>query len=186
MPLECDEERIARPFVQAEGRDARVGDGGRGPMSTSHRICETCVYCSFAGNCDRYDKPLTSIEQPACDAYEIHPLLAENAKLREQIHWLKKGDILHVLTDQEYIDQCERERLMQVSIDALDKENAKLRELAERAWKTAERLCQAFDGPCSDDGVTIYKPCPMGERDEECVYGQLQRELRELGVEVDE
>ena len=57
----------------------------------------------------------------------------ENAKLvaelREQIHWLKKGDILHVLTDQEYIDQCERERLMQVSIDALDKENAKLREL---------------------------------------------------------
>lgn len=63
-------------------------------------------------------------------------------------------------------------------------ENAKLRELAERAWKTAERLCQAFDGPCRDDGVTIYKPCPMGERDEECVYGQLQRELRELGVEV--
>lgn len=61
----------------------------------------------------------------------------------------------------------------------------RLRELAERAWKTAERLCQAFDGPCSDDGVTIYKPCPMGERDEECVYGQLRRELRELGIEVD-
>ena len=54
-------------------------------MSTGHRICETCVYCSFAGNCDRYDKPLTSIEQPACDAYEIHPLLAENAKLRQQL-----------------------------------------------------------------------------------------------------
>lgn len=64
-------------------------------------------------------------------------------------------------------------------------ENAKLRELAERAWKTAERLCQAFDGPCRADDVTAYKPCPMGERDEECVYGQLQRELRELGVEVD-
>lgn len=64
-------------------------------------------------------------------------------------------------------------------------ENAKLRELAERAWKSAERLCQAFDGPCRDDGVTIDKPCPMGERDEECVYGQLQRELRECGVEVD-
>jgi len=63
-------------------------------------------------------------------------------------------------------------------------ENAKLRELAERAWKTAERLCQAFDGPCRDDGVTIAKPCPMGERDEECVYGQLQRELRELGVDA--
>lgn len=54
-------------------------------MSTSHRICETCVYCSFAGNCDRHDKPLTSIEQPACDAYEIHPLLAENDRLRELV-----------------------------------------------------------------------------------------------------
>lgn len=61
-----------------------------------------------------------------CDASNLE---SENAKLREQIHWLKKGDILHVLTDQEYIDQCERERLMQVSIDALDKENDKLREL---------------------------------------------------------
>lgn len=54
-------------------------------MSTSQRICETCVYCSFAGNCDRYNKPLTSIEQPACDAYEIHPLLAENDRLRELV-----------------------------------------------------------------------------------------------------
>lgn len=70
-------------------------------------------------------------------------------------------------------------------IAALERENAKLREVAERAWKSAERLCQAFDGPCRDDGVTIAKPCPMGERDEECVYGQLQRELRECGVEVD-
>lgn len=64
-------------------------------MSTSHRICETCVYCSFAGNCDRYDKPLTSIEQPACDAYDIHPLIAENAKLRERIKELEsciRGD----------------------------------------------------------------------------------------------
>lgn len=66
-------------------------------------------------------------------------------------------------------------------VDALQAENAKLREEAERAWRAAERLCQAFDGPCRDDGTTIYKPCPMGERDEECVYGQLQRDLRELG-----
>lgn len=57
-------------------------------MSTSHRICETCVYCSFAGNCDRHDKPLTSIEQPACDAYEIHPLLAENDRLRELVEYM--------------------------------------------------------------------------------------------------
>lgn len=73
-------------------------------MSTSQRICETCVYCSFAGNCDRYDKPLTSIEQPACDAYEIHPLLAENDRLRElvadmwrdlQVHGYKVENMLH-------------------------------------------------------------------------------------------
>ena len=69
-------------------------------------------------------------------------------------------------------------------VDDLAAENAKLRELAERAWKTAERLCQAFDGPCSDDGVTIAKPCPMDGRDEECIYGQLQKELLELGIEV--
>ena len=68
--------------------------------------------------------------------------------------------------------------------DQLETENAKLRELAERAWKTAERLCQAFDGPCSDDGVTIAKPCPMDGRDEECIYGQLRKELLELGIEV--
>lgn len=68
--------------------------------------------------------------------------------------------------------------------DALREENEKLRRLAEKAWKTAERLCQAFDGPCRDDGTTIYKPCPLGERDEECVYGLIQRDLRELGIEV--
>lgn len=55
-------------------------------MSASERICETCVYCTFAGNCDRYDKPLTSIEQPACNSYEIHPLLAENARLRTRLN----------------------------------------------------------------------------------------------------
>ena len=32
------------------------------------------------------------------------------------------------------LDQCERERLMQVSIDALDKENARLRELVRDIW----------------------------------------------------
>lgn len=68
--------------------------------------------------------------------------------------------------------------------ESLESENARLRELAEKAWKAAEMLCQAFDGPCRDDGVTVYKPCPMGERDEECVYGLIQRDLRELGVEV--
>ena len=64
-------------------------------------------------------------------------------------------------------------------------ENAKLRELAEKAWKAAEMLCQAWEGPCHADGVSIMPPCPMDERDELCVYGLIQRDLRDLGVEVD-
>ena len=98
---------------------------------------------------------------------EVDRLQTENAKLREQIHWLKKGDILHVLTDQEYIDQCERERLMQVSIDALDKENAKLRELVRDMWH--EGMCECGSrGKCAS-----------------CEYDYPPR-MRELGIEVDE
>ena len=90
-------------------------------------------------------------------AMEIARLKADNDRLREQIHWLKHGDILHVLTDQEYIDQCERERLMQVSIDALDKENAKLR---ERLRSVVDKYCDS--GTC--DG------CPILGKDDSCPY----------------
>ena len=86
------------------------------------------------------------------------------------------------------VDVAKLNRLAARSAERAEKlkaENARLRELAEKAWKTAERLCQAFDGPCRDDGVTTYKPCPLGERDEECVYGLIQRDLRELGIEAD-
>lgn len=96
-------------------------------------------------------------------------LRAENAKLREQIHWLKKGDILHVLTDQEYIDQCERERLMQVSIDALDKENAKLRELVD-----------GFTWCC---GHHCGQECPLYDASEPD-YCRETSIKRELGIEV--
>lgn len=72
-----------------------------------------------------------------------------------------------------------------VKIENFQSENAKLRELAEKAWKVAEMLCQAWDGPCHDDGVSIKPPCPMDERDELCVYGLIQRDLRELGIGVD-
>ena len=65
-------------------------------------------------------------------------------------------------------------------------ENVKLRELAEKAWKVAEMLCQAWNGPCHADGVSIMPPCPLDERDELCVYGLIQRDLRELGIEVPE
>jgi len=92
------------------------------------------------------DESLTYARRSLSDVNKMVELMdtlaAENAKLREQIHWLKKGDILHVLTDQEYIDQCERERLMQVSIDALDKENAKLRELMCDMYRSMDVSCQ--------------------------------------------
>ena len=91
---------------------------------------------------------------------EVDRLQTENAKLREQIHWIKQGDILHVLTDQEYIDQCEREHLMQVSIDALDKENAELRELIADLWEYIH-IGTAQDGQSLHD------------------------RMRDLGIEVD-
>lgn len=71
------------------------------------------------------------------------------------------------------------------AIKKLELENTELRELAEKAWKAAEMLCQAWEGPCHADGVSIKPPCPLNERDELCVYGLIQRDLRELGVEVD-
>ena len=72
----------------------------------------------------------------------------------------------------------------QARSEVFEEENDKLRELAYKAWKAAEQLCLAFEGPCSGDSG-FHGPCPMGERDGECIYGQLRRELRELGVEVD-
>lgn len=91
---------------------------------------------------------------------DITALKAENDRLREQIHWLKKGDILHVLTDQEYIDQCERERLMQVSIDALDKENAKLRELIRELFRDFANADYELKSRCGRTfmAVTRYLP----------------------------
>jgi hypothetical protein len=86
--------------------------------------------------------------------------------------------------DDPYEEQ-EREQEQYEYEDKLREENENLRELAERAWKAAEMLCQAWEGPCKNDGVTTYKPCPMMEWDELCVYGQLQRDLRDMGIEVD-
>lgn len=102
-------------------------------MSTGHRICETCVYCSFAGNCDRYDKPLTSIEQPACDAYEIHPLLAENAKLRQQL-----ADVTE-------------------SMGRVEERCAKLRELCKEWYRFARGLFDEFIGEpeADEDFMTL-------------------------------
>lgn len=108
---------------------------------------------------------------------ENEKLKAENAKLKEQIHWLKRGDILHVLTDQEYIDQCERERLMQVSIDALDKDNEKLRELVRDMWRAIPKT-ESCGWDSSANTCTGSDEC-RGE----CA---LWHRMRALGVEVDD
>ena len=69
---------------------------------------------------------------------------------------------------------------------SLRSENAKLRELAVRAYKAARMMCEAWDGPCQNnsDVLSWGVPCPTDERDEQCVFGQLERDMRELGVEV--
>lgn len=72
--------------------------------------------------------------------------------------------------------------------DQLKAENEMLRELAVRAYKTARMMCEAWDGPCqSNSDVPSWRvPCPTDERDEQCVFGQLERDMRELGVEVEQ
>lgn len=101
---------------------------------------------------------------------DVADALDENDRLREEVHWLKKGDILHVLTDQEYIDQDKHEREMQVSIDALDKENAELRELCGDMLRWM---------PCP-------RPCSRCERYEYPNGCEFERRRRELGIEVGE
>lgn len=154
----------------------------------------------MAGKLESYDQGYGTICQALREAADtiwqlrddLQRANAENAKLRvERDEWHRvaasKQDIIDHMRNANAENAKLRTQLTDVteSIGRMEERCAKLRELAERAWKAAEKLCQAFEGPCRDDGVTIYEACPMGERDEECVYGQLQRELRELGVEVD-
>lgn len=95
-------------------------------------------------------------------ASEYRKLMAQNAKLREEVNYLKKGDVLHVLTDQELAEQQKHEREMQASITALDDENTKLRELVV-SWSVINKhmsLCATTD--CGQ--------CPVREECEESVY----------------
>lgn len=105
--------------------------------------------------------------------YLIGDLKEENAKLREQIHWLKKGDILHVLTDQELIDQQKHEREMQASITALGDENVKLRKLVRDMW---HQSC-TYDTTC--EGCPRYVKHWDGT--EECEF---ETRIIKLGIEV--
>lgn len=111
-------------------------------------------------------------------------LEAENAKLREQIHWLKKGDILHVLTDQEFAEQQKHEREMQASIKALDDENAKLRELVRDMnkwlWNGADCTECPFAAKCDLNAAfesDIHAHICLG-------WSEIHDRMRELGVDA--
>lgn len=111
---------------------------------------------------------------------EIERLKAENAKLKEHVRWLKKGDVLHVLTDQELADQLKHEREMRASITALDDENVKLRELVKLYAKAIEEdgchWCPHYeDVACDPETVPMRGGCGC----------MLWEELRELGVTDD-
>ena len=101
----------------------------------------------------------------------------ENAKLvaelQEQIRWLKKGDLLHVLTDQELADQQKHEREVQASITALDDDNAKLRKLVRDMW---HQSC-TYDTTC--EGCPRYVKHWDGT--EECEF---ETRIIKLGIEV--
>lgn len=118
----------------------------------------------------------------------------ENARLREQNRYLMKGDLLHVLTDQELAEQQRREREMQASIKALDDENAELRKELAVDEPLFEALNDANDGLLAEnaklrelvrdmwhelDAATQYDA--GGGRGSVCEFAI---RMRELGVEV--
>lgn len=101
-------------------------------------------------------------------------LQAENDRLREEVRHLKKGDVLHVLTDQELAEQQKHEREMQASINALDDENAKLRELLVGAFKDMDAWQRIIAG---SNEWGYGKGC----LDRLC---ELRDAMQELGMEV--
>lgn len=110
---------------------------------------------------------------------ELDALRAENAKLCEEARYLKKGDVLHVLTDQELAEQQRRERETQASIAALDDYCEHLRELVR------DLLPFAYDGMtgyCPDRECFMFEECET-MADERChVEKRLEERLRELEV----
>ena len=119
--------------------------------------------CKFLHNlpCEQVSDRIAELEE---ENAKLHDVESENAKLREQIRWLKKGDVLHVLTDQELADQQKHEREVQASITALESENAKLRDLA--------RIMHSELVSCEDNGYV-------------CGGHKFDQRVRELGVVVE-
>lgn len=98
---------------------------------------------------------------------EVDQLQAENDRLREEVRHLKKGDVLHVLTDQELAEQQKHEREMQASINALDDENAKLREEFDKMdeWHSKELLAAIDENKKLRELVNVMAYCMQQDRD---------------------
>ena len=112
----------------------------------------------------------------------------ENARLREQNRYLMKGDLLHVLTDQELAEQQRREREMQASIKALYDENAELRKELAVDDPLFETLNDANDRLLAENAELrelvgrLYGSYYIEYPD--AAEREFAGELRELGVEV--
>ena len=125
---------------------------------------------------DEYPSFAREVRRAADTIWELQNKLAgmvdqseEIERLKEQIHWLEQGDILHVLTDQELADQKKHEREMLASINALDDENAKL-------WELVYDMLRWM--PCP----THCYHCERYHYPEGCEF-EIRR--RKLGIEVD-
>ena len=132
------------------------------------------------------DKTTERLKETAASAIrERDQLKAENDKLRNEVGNLMDFEHLtSVAVAYAGCDECGEYKQTMLRLFA---ENDKLRELAVRAYKAARMMCEAWDGPCQNnsDVLSWGVPCPADERDEQCVFGQLERDMRELGIEVE-
>lgn len=114
-------------------------------------------------------------------------ILAENAKLREEVNHLKKGDVLHVLTDQELAERQKHEREMQASIKALDDENAKLKVDVERMFQANVEKNNEILGLLADNAelreLLVEVLHELDKVEKNVSHGWFWEAARELGVE---
>lgn len=126
------------------------------------------------------DKLADLLEQRGIEHYDINEfslVFVDEAGSAHECCEAGPGELVNVI-----ITVTPEQALSVPDLNSVISENARLRGLAYRAWKAAEQLCQAFEGPCDDDG-THDNPCPLGEH-RGCVYGRIQWELRAMRIEV--
>ena len=102
-------------------------------------------------------------------------------KLQDVLNDIERNAYEGILGSEEITRAYELARELGENIEKLKAENEKLRGLAEREWIAAEMLCQAWEGPCSAGTASTMESCPL---DGLCIYGSIQRDMRELGFEV--